>query len=136
MIKRSVSFVPGGSNSTINLMSSYHFDPTKILQTKEILYNIIPKHWQSYLQRDKFDIIQCSVKDFFDMMQCYQLADNLNPSLKQQNQLKTNKDESKKLTEKPIDKKHKAKPQKNDSDSPALKKACMLHGPDISHMRK
>jgi hypothetical protein len=34
-------------------------------QTKDILYNIIPKCWQSYLQCDKFDIIiGCSVKDF------------------------------------------------------------------------
>jgi hypothetical protein len=40
-------------------------------QTKDILYNISPKHWQSYLQRNKFDIIGCSVKDFFDMMECY-----------------------------------------------------------------
>ena len=52
-------------------------------QTKDILYNIIPKHWQSYLQQDKFDTIQCSVQDFFDMMERYQLADQLDPSLKQ-----------------------------------------------------
>jgi hypothetical protein len=64
----------------------------------------------------------------------YQLADNLNPSLKQQNQSKTNKNNSKKLTEKPIDKKHKAKPKKNDSDMLGLKKPCMLHGSNSSHM--
>ncbi len=50
------------------------------------------------------------------MMECYQLTDNLDSSLKQQNQLKTDKDQFKKLTEKPNDKKRKAKPKKNDSD--------------------
>jgi hypothetical protein len=87
-------------------------------QIKDILYNIIPKCWQSYLQcEDKFDITASSADDFFDMMEHYQLADQLNPLLKQQNQLKTNKDDSKKLTEKSNDKKRKAKLKKNDSDA-------------------
>jgi hypothetical protein len=45
-------------------MSSHHLDPINASQdqTKDILHNIIPKHWQSYLQRDKFDINQCSVE--------------------------------------------------------------------------
>jgi hypothetical protein len=103
-------------------------------QTKDILYNIIPKRWQSYLQHDKFDINQCSVKDFFDMMECYQLANNLDPSLKPQNQSKTDKDKSNKSTEKSNDKKRKAKSKKNDSDAPAPKKTCMIHGPESSHM--
>jgi hypothetical protein len=103
-------------------------------QTKDIICNIIPKCWQSYLQQDKFDIIQFSITDFFDMMKHYQLAHNLDPSLKQQNQSKTNKDESNKLTEKPNDKKYNAKPKTNDSDMPAPKKACILHGPNSSHM--
>jgi hypothetical protein len=47
------------------------------------------------------------------MMECYQLANQLNPSLKQQNQSKTDKGDSKKLTEKSKDKKRKAKPKKN-----------------------
>jgi hypothetical protein len=85
-------------------------------ETKDIFYNIIPKRWQSYLQRDKFDIIHCSVHDFLDMMECYQLADKIDPSLKQQSQSKTDKDESNKSSEKSIDKKCKAKPKKNDSD--------------------
>jgi hypothetical protein len=72
-------------------------------QTKDILYTIILKHWQSYLQPDKFDIIGCSIRDFFDMMECYQLADQL-------------------------------KLKKNDSDVPAPKKSCLIHGPDSSHM--
>ena len=59
---------------------------------------------------------------------------NLDPSLKPQNQSKTNKDESNKLTEKSNDKKCKAKPKKNDSNMPAPKKPCMLHGPNSSHM--
>jgi hypothetical protein len=34
-------------------------------QVKDILYNIILKHWQSYLQcEDKFDINESSVEDF------------------------------------------------------------------------
>jgi hypothetical protein len=41
-----------------------HFKENK---TKEIFYNIILKHWQSYLQRDKFDMIHCSVRDFCTM---------------------------------------------------------------------
>jgi hypothetical protein len=53
---------------------------------------------------------------FFDMMEHYQLTDQLDPSLKQQNQSKIDKDDSKKLTEKLNDKKHKAKPKKNDSN--------------------
>jgi hypothetical protein len=104
-------------------------------QTKDILYNIILKHWQSYLQcEDKFDITASSADDFFDTMECYQLANQLNPLRKQQNQLKTNKDDSKKLTEKSNDKKCKANPKNNDSDVPAPKKSCLIHGPDSSHM--
>jgi hypothetical protein len=75
-----------------------------------------------------------SADDFFDMMECYQLTDQLDPSLKQQNQSKTNKDDSKRLMEKSNDKKHKAKLKKNDSDAPAPKKSCMIHGPNSSHM--
>jgi hypothetical protein len=64
------------------------------------------------------------------MMEHNQLADNLDPSLKQQNQSKTEQDESNKLTGKPTyDKKRKAKPKKNDSNMPVPNKACMLHGP-------
>jgi hypothetical protein len=53
-------------------------------ETKDIFYNVIPKHWQSYLQRDKFNIIQCSIHDFLNMMEHYQLVDNIDPLLKQQ----------------------------------------------------
>ena len=43
--------------------SNQHFPDD---QVKDILYSIIPKHWQSYLQcEDKFDINESSVKDFF-----------------------------------------------------------------------
>jgi hypothetical protein len=69
-----------------------------------IQFFIIPKYWQSYLQHNKFSIIQCSVHDFLDMMECYQVADNINPLLKQQNQSKIDKDESNKSLEKSIDK--------------------------------
>jgi hypothetical protein len=55
------------------------------------------------------------------MMEHYQIADQLNPSLKQQNQSKTDKGDSKKLMEKMNDKKCKAKLKKNDSDVPAPK---------------
>jgi hypothetical protein len=103
-------------------------------QTKDILYNIIPKHWQAYLQRDEFDIIASSADHFFDMMEGYQLADQLNLLLKQQNQSKTNKDDSKKLLKKSNDKKHKAKPKKNNSDVPAPKTSCLIRAPDSSHM--
>jgi hypothetical protein len=115
-------FLPSGPNQ--------HFTEN---QTKDVLYNIIPKHWQSYLQCYKFDLNQCSVKDFFDMMECYQLTDSLDPLLKPQNQSKTDKDESNKLMEKSNDKKRKAKPKKNDSYTPAPKKPCMLHGSNSSH---
>jgi hypothetical protein len=103
-------------------------------QTKDILYTNVPKHWQSYLQCDKFDIIGCSIRGFFDMMECYQIEDQLDPSLKQQNKSKINNDDSKKSTEKPNDKKCKAKPKKNDSNVPAHKKSCLIHGPDSSNM--
>jgi hypothetical protein len=68
------------------------------------------------------------------MMEHYQLTDNLDPSLKQQNQSKTDKDESKKLMEKPNDKKCKGKLKKNDSEMPAPKMNCMIHGSDSSQM--
>jgi hypothetical protein len=74
------------------------------------------------LARDKFDINQCSVKDFFDMMDHYQLANNLDPLLQPQNQSKTDKNKSNKLMEKSNDKKCKAKSKKNDSNVPAPKK--------------
>jgi hypothetical protein len=49
------------------------------------------------------------------MRECYQLADTLDPLLKPQNQSKADKDKSNKSTEKLNDKKHKAKPKKNDN---------------------
>jgi hypothetical protein len=101
---------------------------------KDILYNIIPKCWQSYLQHDKFDINQCSIKHLFEIMARYQLANTLDPLLKPQNQSKTDKDESNnKSTEKLNDKKSKAKPKKNDSGMLAPKKSCMLHRSNSSH---
>jgi hypothetical protein len=78
-------------------------------------------------------ITKASVNDFFDLMECYQLADQLDPVLKQQNQSKTNKDDNKKLMEKLNDKKRKAQPKKDDSNVPALKKSCLINGPDSSH---
>jgi hypothetical protein len=76
---------------------------------------------------------KASADDFFDLMECYQLTDQLDPSLKQQNQSKNDKDDTKKLTEKLNDKKHKAQPKKDDSNVPAPKKSCLIHGPDSSH---
>jgi hypothetical protein len=86
-------------------------------QTKDILYTIIPKRWQSYLQHNKFDIIRCSVRDFFKCWSIFKLQINLIPLLKPKDQSKTNKDESNKLSEKPNDKKRKAKLKKNDSET-------------------
>ena len=122
-------------------LNNYHneFPPFKPNQhftedeTKSIFYNIIPKCWQSYMQWDNFYTIQHSVKYFFDMMEHYQLTDQLHPPPKQ-NQTKNNTNDSKKSTEKSNNIKHKAKLKKNDSDLLAPKKACMLHGPDSSHM--
>jgi hypothetical protein len=102
--------MPVGLNSTIISMSSHHSDPINGGSDQgkrylwDILCNIIPKHWQSYLQHDKFEIIKCSITDFFDMMECYQLTNHIDPSLKQQHQSKTNKDELNKSSEKPNDK--------------------------------
>jgi hypothetical protein len=67
------------------------------------------------------------------MMECYQLADQLDLVLKQQNQSKTNKDDSKKLMEKSNDKKRKAQSKKNDSNALVPKESCLIHGPDSSH---
>jgi hypothetical protein len=116
-------FPPFGSNQ--------HFLDDQI---KEILYSIIPKRWQSYLHHDKFNMTTASVDDFFDRMEHYQIADNIDPLLKPKDQSKTNKNEMNKLTEKSNDKKRKAKSKKNDSDAPAPKKSCLIHGEDNSHM--
>jgi hypothetical protein len=113
------------------------FEPNQCFmenETKDIFYNIIPKRCQSYLQRDKFDMIHCSVRDFLDIMERYQIADSIDPLLKSKDQLKTDEDESKKSTEKSNDKQRMAKSKKNDSDVPAPKKSCLIHGPDSSHM--
>jgi hypothetical protein len=113
------------------------FEPNQCFtenKTKEIFHNIIPKCWQSYLQRDKFDMIHCSVCDFLDIMECYQITDSIDPLLKPKGQSKTNKNKMNKSTEKLNDKKHKAKSKKNNSDAPAPKKSCLIHGPDSSHM--
>jgi hypothetical protein len=99
-----------------------HFTENK---TKEIFYNIIPKRWQSYLQRDKFDIIHFSIHDFLDIMECYQIADNIDPLLKPKDQSKADKNKMNKLTEKLNDKKRKAKSKKNDSDVPVPKKILL-----------
>jgi hypothetical protein len=66
-------------------------------------------------------------------MERYQIANTIDPLLKPKNQSKTNNNESNKLTEKSNDKKRKAKSKKNDSDAPAPKKSCLIHGPDSSH---
>jgi hypothetical protein len=74
-----------------------------------------------------------SANDFFNLMQHYQLADQLDPLLKPQNQSKNNKDNTNKLTEKLNDKKHKAQTKKDDSNLSAPKKSCLIHGSDSSH---
>jgi delta 1-pyrroline-5-carboxylate dehydrogenase len=66
-------------------------------------------------------------------MERYQLADNIDPLLKPKDQSKLDKNESNKSTEKSNDKKRKAKSKKNDSDAPAPKKSCLIHGEDSSH---
>jgi hypothetical protein len=103
-------------------------------ETKDIFYNIIPKRWQSYLQRDNFDMIHCSVREFLEIMEHYQIADSIDPLLKTKDQSEINKDESNKSTEKSNDKKRKAKSKKSNSDAPAPKKSCLIHGSDSSHM--
>jgi hypothetical protein len=113
------------------------FEPNQFFmenKTKEIFYNIIPKCWQSYLQRDKFDMIHFSVHDFLDIMERYQIANSIGPLLKPKDQSKTNKNKLIKSMEKSNDKKRKAKSKKNDSDVPAPKKSCLIHGPDSSDM--
>jgi hypothetical protein len=95
-------------------------------KTKEIFYNIIPKRWQSYLQRDKFDIVHCSVRDFLEIMEHYQIADNIDPLLKPKDQSKADKNKTNKSTEKSNDKKRKAKSKKNDSDAPAPSQKILL----------
>jgi hypothetical protein len=67
-------------------------------------------------------------------MECYQIANSIDPLLKPKDQSKTNKNESNKSTEKSNDKKSKAKWKKNDSDAPTPKKLCLIHGPDSSHI--
>jgi hypothetical protein len=74
---------------------------------------------------------KASVNDFFDLMEHYQIADQIDPVLKQQNQSKIDKDDNKKSTETLNDKKRKAQMKKD--DAPAPKKSCLLHGPDSSH---
>jgi hypothetical protein len=79
-------------------------------------------------------MIHCSVHDFLDIMEHYQITDNIDPLLKPKDQSKANKNEMNKLMEKLNDKKRKAKSKKNDSDAPAPKKSCLIHGEDSSHM--
>jgi hypothetical protein len=66
-------------------------------------------------------------------MERYQIADNIDSLLKPKDQSKVDKNESNKSTEKSNDKKRKAKSKKNDSDAPAPKKSCLIHGEDSSH---
>jgi hypothetical protein len=48
------------------------------------------------LQRDKFDIIHCSVRDFLDIMEHYQIANNIDLLLKPKDQSKANKNKTNK----------------------------------------
>jgi hypothetical protein len=66
-------------------------------------------------------------------MEHYQIVDQIDPLLTQQNQSKNDKDDNKKSTEKLNDKKRKAQSKKNDSNAPAHKTSCLIHGPDSSH---
>ena len=77
---------------------------------------------------------KASADDFFDLMERYQLANQLDPSLKQQNQSKNDKDDTKKLMEKLNDKKRKAQPKKYDSNGPAPKKSCLIQTVPIQPM--
>jgi superfamily II RNA helicase len=84
------------------------------------------------MQWDNFDMIQHSIQDFFDMMECHQLANQLDPPPKQ--------NQSKLIPMTLISqwksqmKKCKAKMKKNDSNLLAPKKVGMLDGPSSSHM--
>jgi hypothetical protein len=78
-------------------------------------------------------MIEASADDFFNVMECYQLANQFDPLLKQHNQSKTNKDNSKKSMEKSNDKKRKAQLKKYDSNVLVPKRSCLIHGPDSSH---
>jgi hypothetical protein len=66
-------------------------------------------------------------------MERYQITNSIDPLLKPKDQSKTNKNKSNKSTEKSNDKKRKAKPNKDDSNAPAPKKSCLIHGSDSSH---
>jgi hypothetical protein len=66
-----------------------------------------------------------SVDDFFDRMERYQIANNIDPLLKPKDQSKADKNEMNKSTEKSNDKKRKAKSKKNDSDAPVPKKSLL-----------
>jgi hypothetical protein len=94
---RSVSFVPGGTKSLAGSMNSRHFNPinasscTPLFQSiGSLIYNTTSLTLSE----------QCSVRDFFEVMECYQIADQLDPLLKPKDQSKTDKDKSNKPSEK------------------------------------
>jgi delta 1-pyrroline-5-carboxylate dehydrogenase len=67
-------------------------------------------------------------------MEHYQITDNIDPLLKPKDQSKADKNKTNKSTEKSNDNKRKAKSKKHDSDVPAPKESCLIHGEDSSHM--
>jgi hypothetical protein len=83
---QSVSFMPGGTNSTIMSMSLCYLDPINTLQRIRWKISSIISSFLSIgshtCSATSLTLTKCSIKDFFDMMECYQLTDSLDPLLK------------------------------------------------------
>lgn len=79
-------------------------------EAKEILYYIMPNRWRSHMKHINFDVDDHSLSDIFDLMERYQIADQIDPPTKpSQAPSKTNTNDSNKSSTKSNDKKRKCK---------------------------
>ena len=101
-------------------------------EIKEIVHNILPKHWQSLLKREGFDLDRRSLADLFDHIKRYQVAEQIDSPTKSQDTKQSN--DSKNTQDKSKDKKRKNKSTNKESDSPPPKRFCILHQVDTASL--
>jgi len=97
-------------------------------EIKDIIYDITPHCWKSQMEKVQYDPIDHTLADLFDLLERYQIAEQLDPP--KQNQVTNELDESIKTKDKSRKNKRKEKSSGNDSSLMVCKRFCILHQKD------
>jgi hypothetical protein len=66
-------------------------------ETIELIYNKLPGCWKSWMSKAKYVLLEHSLDQLFDYMECYELADAFNLLVKQAQEMNnSNEDKNKK----------------------------------------